>query len=189
MITYTEQMKRLKGGPLIKEMIEHMNDRISGTLDKRRKLFMFSAHDTTVSTFLNSLDIYNMIPPTYASLVLIDLLKNETSGQNLVRISFKNTTDLEPYVLTIPGCEPLCPIEQFIRLAKPIIPEDWDAECRASGFVQFLGGSILGLIVGGLLAFLLIFVVPIMLVVRYRRGTEEPPKYPYLHLQMDDEEA
>lgn len=57
MITYTEEMKRLKGGPLIKEMIEHMNDRISGKLDVRRKLFMYSAHDTTVATILNSLDL------------------------------------------------------------------------------------------------------------------------------------
>lgn len=181
-------MKRLKGGPLIKEMIQHVNDRISGTLDSRRKIFMYSAHDTTVATFLNTLDIYDMIPPPYASLILVELWKNETSSQNYIRISFKNTTG-QPVVLSLPGCKELCPIKDFIRITKPIVPDDWDAECNARDFVQYLGGSVLGLMVGGLLAFLLIFVVPILLIVRYRRGTEEPPKYPYLHLQMDDEEA
>lgn len=188
MITYTEKMKRFKGGPLIKEMLSNMDGRISGSLDSRRKLFMYSAHDTTVATFLNSLGVYEMIPPPYASLVLIDLFKNQTSGQHLVRISFKNTTN-EPYILTVPGCHQLCSIEDFKRITKPIIPIDWTAECNTSDFVEILGGSVIGLIIGGLLAVMLIFVVPILCVLRFRRTIQEPPKYPYLHLQMEDEEA
>lgn len=155
-----------------------------------------------------------MIPPPYASLVLLELLKNETSGGYFVRVGFKNTTG-DPYLLTLPGCQPLCSMADFIKITKPIVPEDWVAECQKQGFVQFLGGSFLGRILfkktkinhdagpsakyfyfnhaglatGGFLAVMLVFVIPIMACIRYRRGAREPPKYPYLHLQMDDEEA
>ncbi|CAL8111037.1 unnamed protein product [Orchesella dallaii] len=188
MITYTTEMKRLKGGPLIKEFIQHMKDRISGNMDKRRKLFMYSAHDTTVATVLNSLDLYAMIPPPYASLVLVELLKNATSKQYFVRIGFKNTTE-DPYILTLPECQQICPFDDFVKLTKHIIPGDWSAECRKAGFVQYLGGSYLGILIGGILTMMLVLAVPVMLCIRHRRTAQEPPRYPYLHLQMDDEEA
>jgi len=46
MITYTAEMKRLKGGPLVKELIKNINSKVDQSLDARRKFFMFSAHDT-----------------------------------------------------------------------------------------------------------------------------------------------
>jgi len=189
MVTYTEEMKRLKGGPLIKEMIQNMNEKISGKMDARRKVFMYSAHDTTVATFLNSLDLFEMIPPPYASMILVELLQNVASNQSFIKISFKNATDRDPYILTIPGCQPLCPLDEFIQITKPVIPDDWNMECQTTDFVHYLGGSIIGLAIGGLLTGVLVLAIPILLCIRYKRGEDMPPKYPYLHLQLDDEDA
>lgn len=136
-------MKRFKGGPLVKEMVQHITDKIAGKLDPRLKFFMYSAHDTTVATFLNTLSLYEMIPPPYASAVLVELLKKKSSEQNFVRISFKNSTG-EPVILTVPGCESLCPIEDFVRITKPIVPDNWNEECQTTDFIQYLGGSFFG---------------------------------------------
>jgi lysosomal acid phosphatase len=38
-----------------------------------RKLFMCSAHDVIVATFLSALNIFNGIHPPYASMVLVEL--------------------------------------------------------------------------------------------------------------------
>ena len=46
MMTYTDEFKRLKGGPLLKYLIQNMKDRRDKIMDERRKFFMYSAHDT-----------------------------------------------------------------------------------------------------------------------------------------------
>lgn len=61
-------------GPLVKEVVDHFKDYIEGKLmPSNRKLFMYSAHDVTVATFLSALQIFNDIQPPYASMVLVEL--------------------------------------------------------------------------------------------------------------------
>ncbi len=61
-------------GPLVKELVEHLRDYAQSTLTPpNRKLFMYSAHDVTVATFLSALKIFNDIQPPYASMVLVEL--------------------------------------------------------------------------------------------------------------------
>lgn len=31
--------------------------------------------------------------------------------------------------MTLPGCLTACPLSQFVRLTKKLIPENWDREC------------------------------------------------------------
>lgn len=61
-------------GPLVKELVDHLKDYAHGQLTPpNRKLFMYSAHDVSVSTFLSALKIFNDIQPPYASMVLVEL--------------------------------------------------------------------------------------------------------------------
>lgn len=61
-------------GPLVKELVEHLKDYAQSKLTPpNRKLFMYSAHDVTVATFLSALKIFNGIQPPYASMVLVEL--------------------------------------------------------------------------------------------------------------------
>ena len=43
----------------------------------------------------------------------------------------KNSTELPPVPLTMPGCEFSCPLEKFQALLKPMIltPEEWKKLC------------------------------------------------------------
>ena len=31
--------------------------------------------------------------------------------------------------MTVPGCKTACPLNQFIKLTKDVIPKNWDLEC------------------------------------------------------------
>ena len=69
-------------GPLVKELVEHLRDYAQSKLSPpNRKLFMYSAHDVTVATFLSALQIFNDIQPPYASMVLVEL--HELQPHNL----------------------------------------------------------------------------------------------------------
>jgi len=125
--TFDHEMKRLKGGPFVKEMVEHFDSVANNTLSpSNRKMFMYSAHDTTVAPVLHTLGVFNMIAPPYASMVIVELLNRDGL---VVRVSYKNDTSEDPYVLTIPGCEKLCPLAKFKDLTYSIRPVDWRAEC------------------------------------------------------------
>lgn len=50
-------------------------------------MFMYSAHDTTVASLLNALDLFNDIPPPYASAVIMELYKSVSNDTNFVKVS------------------------------------------------------------------------------------------------------
>ena len=47
-----------------------------------------------------------------------------------VKISWRNDTTRSPHVLTIPGCQQLCPLEHFKQLTDSVRPADWTQECQ-----------------------------------------------------------
>jgi len=125
--TFNHEMKRLKGGPFVKELVEHFDSVADNTLSPpNRKVFMYSGHDTTVAPVLHTLGVFNMIAPPYASMVVVELL--DRAGL-VVRVSYKNDSSTAPHVLTIPGCEELCPLHMFKNLTQSVRPGDWRAEC------------------------------------------------------------
>ena len=74
--TFNQELKRLKGGPFIKEMIQHFESVVDKTLSPpNRKVFMYSGHDNTVSSILNTLGVFNTIAPPYASMVIVELFE------------------------------------------------------------------------------------------------------------------
>ncbi|GAB1605782.1 lysosomal acid phosphatase-like isoform X1 [Argonauta hians] len=131
------KMARLKGGPLLKQIISNMDNLIIKNQRSKTKLYFYSGHDATVSALLNALKVSNEMSPPYAASVIVELHHNLTSGY-YVQVWYKNTTvDLTnymqpPYQLTIPGCSKDCPYEEFVKLTKPSLPEDWDMECKTS---------------------------------------------------------
>jgi lysosomal acid phosphatase len=43
---------------------------------------------------------------------------------------YRNSTTHKPYNLAIPGCAAVCPLEKFAELLKPVIPVNWEKECK-----------------------------------------------------------
>ncbi|EFN77523.1 Lysosomal acid phosphatase [Harpegnathos saltator] len=120
-------LQKLKSGPLLGEMIDHMVKKSQKALKPDRKMWIYSAHDQTIANFLMALNLFEPHCPPYGATVLIELRTNP-KNQYFVTVSYKNSTE-EPILMTLPGCNTLCPLENFIALTKDIIPENWEREC------------------------------------------------------------
>ncbi|KAK6192448.1 hypothetical protein SNE40_003913 [Patella caerulea] len=120
---------RLKGGPVLKDMIENMKQKIAGKSTK--KMMVYVAHDTTITALLSAMGVFNQLAPQYTATVMMDL--HQENNKYYVQVSYKNDTWPEPVnvmTLTLPGCEEKCPFNKFIELTKDKIPGDWDEECK-----------------------------------------------------------
>jgi hypothetical protein len=176
------------------ELVTNLNDKKTGTMDKRRKFFMYSGHDTTVAVILHTMGVFDPQIPVYASLVTLELWQKEFESNTTyhVKIFLRNETDREPYLLTVPNCGDPCTLEAFNELMKPNIPVDWNADCQRHSnqkFYDTVGFNVGVLVVASLLLFFVVVSSIIFGLLKSRKSTAKPPAYPYLHLQMDDEEA
>lgn len=57
----TPEMARLSVGFLLREMLERFKEKIESKLSPDRSIWMYSAHDTTISMFLNSLGVLEVV--------------------------------------------------------------------------------------------------------------------------------
>lgn len=60
--THTTEMKKIRSGFLLKEMLDRFKDMIKSP--NERLLWIYSAHDITIVNFLNSLDVYEVRFPS-----------------------------------------------------------------------------------------------------------------------------
>lgn len=47
-----------------------------------------------------------------------------------VEMYFRNDSNKAPWPLILPGCPHRCPLEDFLRLTEPVVPQDWQQECQ-----------------------------------------------------------
>lgn len=121
------QLARLTSGPLLGHMIDNMNSKINGAIDKQ-KAFIFSSHDSKITAFLSTLNVWNGLVPSYASAVFVELYKMSDSSHG-VQVSYYNDTTVDPYILDLPGCTSPCPLNSFINLTSNMVPENILEEC------------------------------------------------------------
>jgi len=122
---YSDLLRRLRGGPLVKEMISRMVQKAQGK--QVQSWYEYSGHDHSVSTVLCTLGVYDKVWPDYTSTVFVELIQE--GGKNFVQVSYKNPPAADR-VLQIKGCDKLCPLDKFQQLMKPFLPGDWTAECQ-----------------------------------------------------------
>lgn len=118
----------LRGGLLVGEMLEHMINKSKNDESTPQKLFMYSAHDSTVILFLTTLGLFNYKQPPYTACVIVELHELQ-AGEFAVQFLYKNETDEIPYVLKLPDCDELCPLDTFAQIMKPFIPKNIKDSC------------------------------------------------------------
>ncbi|CAG2065557.1 unnamed protein product [Timema podura] len=124
---YNTQLQKLKAGPLLKKIIGDTDAKISG--ESRKTMYMYSGHDSTISNILLALGVWEPQLPVYNIMVLIELHRTLDSGYG-VKVFLRNTTAVPPHLLTIPGCEQLCPYDKFLQLTSQVVPTDLDTACK-----------------------------------------------------------
>ncbi|XKL68273.1 hypothetical protein PGB90_003764 [Kerria lacca] len=124
---FTTEMKRLRTGPLLNNMIEDMKNKISSP-EFNQTIHFYSGHDITIAPFLFSLGIYNSIAPPYSAAVIVEL--REKDYNYFVTILYRNSSQTPPYLLVPSACGEICTLNKFIEITKPLIPENWQEECQ-----------------------------------------------------------
>ena len=59
--TATTEMKKLRSGYLLKEMLDRFTNKTQSTLSPNRSLWMYFAHDITISNMLNTLGLFKVL--------------------------------------------------------------------------------------------------------------------------------
>ncbi|XP_053683836.1 prostatic acid phosphatase-like [Sabethes cyaneus] len=127
--TSTPQLARLKAGPIVKEIFQRFKDKVNKRLKPNRSLWIYSAHDTTVSNLLNTLQLFELHNPPFAACVMLELRQANESDEAYVSIYYKNTT-AEPQALKIPNCGTRCPLSRLYEVYSDILPDNWQHECQ-----------------------------------------------------------
>ncbi|KAK0089686.1 hypothetical protein PV325_006109 [Microctonus aethiopoides] len=126
---YNELLRRLAGGPFVKKLVNKMMDKASGILKpKDRKMFAYIAHDNTLVNVLSALNIWDGKDPDYNCMLMIEL--HEDNEKWNVQLFERNSPDYRTRPLTIPGCETICPLDEFVKLTTSVIPINYDKECK-----------------------------------------------------------
>jgi lysosomal acid phosphatase len=126
--TYTPELARLKSGPLLKEILTRFQKKSESKSKPTQSLWIYSAHDTTVANFLNTLRIFEQHNPPFTATVLMEL--HMINQEPFIQIYYKNTT--EARLMTIPNCGTMCKLSDMFKLYKDVLPEDWYSECKLS---------------------------------------------------------
>lgn len=84
----TTEMKRIKAGPYLQLITKQMQQKVDDTLEpKERKLFLYSAHDWTITNVLIGLNVWERKMPNFAALILFELHQNQESGEYYVEVN------------------------------------------------------------------------------------------------------
>lgn len=177
---YNTILQRLKSGSLLGEMIKHMVKKVQNTLKPDRKIWMYSAHDETVANMLMTLNLFEPHCPPYTAMILIELRTN-SENQYFVTISYKNST-MEPILMTLPGCNILCPLDEFINLTRNVVPEDWERECLIA-WEDISPSDVIAILTSSILMLVLLVLVIIGFI--YWRNKKEQRQY-YFRLTYND---
>ncbi|XP_077159155.1 prostatic acid phosphatase-like [Paroedura picta] len=122
-----EEKARLQGGLLVKNILESLTNATKSP--DKRKMLIYSAHDTTLGALQMALNTYNERLPPYAACQIFELYQEDT-GENTIEMYFRNDTSRDPYPITLPGCSFACPLQRFAELVSPILVNNWESECR-----------------------------------------------------------
>lgn len=105
----TEEMKRLKVGPLLRRLLEEMKAKVDasylilgdddGEFDdiqpyedpiSYRKMYIYAGHDSTITAFLETLKLFQPHVPPYASALILELHKEPGTNDFYVEVSLLN---------------------------------------------------------------------------------------------------
>lgn len=87
LFTKTTRMRRFQGGPLLKDIIQHVNEKISKLND--RKLYLYSAHDMTLLAVMEALGVTYFYQPDHLDALIFELHQNT---DNQFQIEVKSNT-------------------------------------------------------------------------------------------------
>ncbi|KAK3789399.1 hypothetical protein RRG08_005547 [Elysia crispata] len=119
-------------GTLLDTVIENMKSK-AGNISDFRKMYLYSAHDSTVAPLMSILGVDNFLQVPYSAAFIIEL--HLIHSQYFVKLLYRNFTGHPPHTLIAERCElKLCPLKVFDGMHRTFILSDdeWNAVCPDS---------------------------------------------------------
>ncbi|KAK9505300.1 hypothetical protein O3M35_009388 [Rhynocoris fuscipes] len=127
---WNTELKRIKGGPLLKKILKDMHDKTEGKLHEERKLYVYAGHDSTIANLLSALNVWDKQIPVYNIMAIIEL--HQVDDNYGVKIFLRNNTETL-HELKVPGCEgDHCPLTKLTELTADVIPGKLSTVCKAT---------------------------------------------------------
>lgn len=122
--------RRLRGGPLVKEILRCMEE--SRNDPKPKRSYFYSAHDITIINVLRAMGFMNeLLKPDYGATLILELyLVNNGADQEVKVLYLNNTRTENAHPLEIPNCASPCLLQNLKQAWHEVTPNDWDAECK-----------------------------------------------------------
>ncbi|KAJ8931199.1 hypothetical protein NQ314_015922, partial [Rhamnusium bicolor] len=105
----------------LQKIIEDTKAKITGALKpSKRKIFLYSCHESNIANFLTTLDVFEPQIPPYGCYILVEVHKIE--GVYGIKIYYQDYIGDGPKLLKLPACDAFCPLDKFIALTEEYIP-------------------------------------------------------------------
>lgn len=90
MNVFTDSLRKLAGGPLVKKIVKSMTAKADHTLKPEdRKMFVYVGHDSTLVNMLSAMKVWDGKDPDFGCMIMIELHEND--GAYNVQVSRAKT--------------------------------------------------------------------------------------------------
>ncbi|XP_064396543.1 lysosomal acid phosphatase-like isoform X3 [Halichondria panicea] len=150
----SKEKNRLTAGVWLGKLLGDMQS-VANKSDTTSKLFLYSAHDTTVACMMSALGLFDGKQPPYATAFLVELYFNPNSGLHYIQFSLRLGPDGVTFnILEVPESSHCanryyCTMEEFKTFVTPLIPSDIEQECSVSSPSQSSGSLGITFTTGG----------------------------------------
>nr|XP_023026643.1 lysosomal acid phosphatase-like [Leptinotarsa decemlineata] len=120
----TQYMQRVKGGVLVKNIIDSMERILKGEQEPR--LYLYSGHDITLVHILRTLQLVGTsLKPSFGASLIFELYSN--GG---VKMIYRDSWDGNPEILEPYECSSPCDLQRFRNSLEAVLPSNWKQECE-----------------------------------------------------------
>lgn len=127
----TPVMVKIRGGPMVTEMVKNM-EAIARNDQSGKKVLIYSAHDMTVASLAFALGVEDQIPApiSFSDTIMVDLVDRKGS-ELAVEVVYMDNVNIIPrkILLSVPGCGTSCPLSVFRNAVKDVLVDDLDKLC------------------------------------------------------------
>lgn len=132
LLSETPFMRRIKGGPLITEIIDTMVGRRSQL--NERTITIYSGHDVTLVNVMNAMNILDQTSnkPDYSAALAVELHHSldHIDDMDVKVYYYFNSEDKYPKQIEIPECGTPCSLNRFRKVMNGVIVLDFEKLCE-----------------------------------------------------------